>query len=239
MLRPSVVAATAAVVLLLPPRLAHAQVPSSPFPLPAAGHIPESVPMVPVHLNGADGLSLEMQPLRGDRTDDVDDDAWRRVCDAPCDRPLPTSGLYRVAGPDTSESDGFRLKGRDQPAILDVSPTSNAQRRAGTGLIVSGSIILGIGGLVTAVDVIVANATTGGDSSAALGVGVGGVVAGAAMLIVGLTLHTSTSVKQEPPSAAAPPPPPPAPLPSYGPPAAAAAVRLPAPSSTPLFTATF
>ncbi len=210
-------------VASLSPRLAHAQLTAA-----TVG------PLVPVHLNGAEGLSLEMQPLDRD-PDDVDDDLWRRVCDAPCDHPLPIRGVYRIAGPDTSESDPFRLHDwRDQPAVLDVIPNSSGRRGAGLGLIIGGSIVLGVGVTTLAIDGLLAVVDAGSGTAAAVG-GVG-VLAGAAMLIGGLGIHPNTAVRQQP-AVPAQDVTPPAATPAS--PATPSAWRLPASSSTPLFTATF
>ncbi len=100
-------------------------------PAPAAP--PAPVAMTSLHLEGT-RPGVVVQALDQTGTEGT----WQTVCEGPCDRDLPASGLYRVDGPGLRTSRPFRIEGARATYRVDTA----------TGLGFAGGLTLTIiGGL--------------------------------------------------------------------------------------------
>jgi hypothetical protein len=115
------------------PSPSHEAAPAAASPAPAPPAAPEPAPAAPVdsdtalvHIGSSyAGAWLELRSY-------VDEDPWRRVCQAPCDRRLRVSGMEaRVSAPGMTTSNVFRIEGGRGTASLKVSGGSSTTRSAG------------------------------------------------------------------------------------------------------------
>jgi uncharacterized membrane protein len=120
--------------LLLAPS-ARAQLVTPPPP-----GVPGSL-FVPVELPAPSGGRLEMFFGKRPR-DEVDDDAWRTVCQAPCQTSLPAGARLRVTG-NFASSPPFVLPRRS--VSLGVEPVSSYGRGVGMALVVPGFLLTSLG----------------------------------------------------------------------------------------------
>jgi uncharacterized membrane protein len=114
---------------------AHAQLVTPPPP-----GVPGSL-FVPVELPAPSGGRLEMFFGKRPR-DEVDDDAWRTVCQAPCQTSLPAGARLRVTG-NFAASPPFVLPRRG--VSLDVEPVWKYGRGVGMALVVPGFLLTSLG----------------------------------------------------------------------------------------------
>jgi hypothetical protein len=109
--------------------------PPPSIPVPAPASVPPATtppPVVVVHVDGADGATVEMQSAG----------SWATVCRAPCDQPLAVGPMYRVAG---------AVK-PSRPFPLDGPPRQTVHvRGASQGGFVGGIVAVAVGGAFTAV----------------------------------------------------------------------------------------
>jgi hypothetical protein len=97
-----------------------------PVPAIAPPVMREDTPRVEttVHIDAAPGeiiLESEVQP----------GDGWSKVCESPCDTPLPASGLYRVEGFGMKTSDAFTLAARGGRENIHVHAADEVGRTLG------------------------------------------------------------------------------------------------------------
>ncbi|HLK41024.1 MAG TPA: hypothetical protein VKU41_29940 [Polyangiaceae bacterium] len=214
---------------------------ASPPPGPSTSPGPSPTPTVWVHVDGADGASLQQ--------DESGDDDWKTICQAPCDQLAPLGSWYRIAGRGLIPSDDFAL---DAPAggraDLRVAGASRSWRRGGEVLVGGGFLTALIGGYILYLHYVLdAIADSQGKPrpttiDPVIGFALAG--AGGAVGIVGLvpvvanyqtTVAQSASPAQTPPASAVP----------ASPPAASAAWstpesrRVPPPFGLPIFVGTF
>jgi hypothetical protein len=177
-------------------RIEHMAAPSAPAS--AAGPSDNAAPKseVWVHLEAPDGVLLQQ--------DVTNDDNWRTVCAAPCDKLLPTAFYYRVTGGGIRSSADFVLRG--SPGTRERLVVDGASKSA----LVLGIIGLSAGGLAAYIGLFVAAAGasaglvsdgdggSGGSSNAAgvglamLGIGVLAAAGGLALVVS----NSSTTVDQ-------------------------------------------
>jgi hypothetical protein len=118
----------------------------------------------------------------------IDDERWRPLCAAPCDRPLPVDGLdMRVRAPAMTPSNAFTVEPGAGSARLRVSGGSATARTLGIvglagGLPVSfaGVTLLGLGSIKS-------DGTEKTAGIAILSVGAAAVLAALPLLVVGST----------------------------------------------------
>lgn len=103
------------------------------------------LPTTTVHIESPSEVDLEYQ------ANDAAD--WLAVCTSPCDKPMPTAGLYRINGGTIRLSGAFRLTGSPR-TVVRVDPSSALVH--GGGVFV---MVVGIGGLVPAAAVTVGTVT--------------------------------------------------------------------------------
>ncbi len=103
------------------------------------------LPTTTVHIESPSEVDLEYQAN--------DAAEWQAVCISPCDKPMPTSGLYRINGATIRLSGAFRLTGAPRTEVR-VDPSSALVH--GGGVFV---MVVGIGGLVPAAAVTVGTVT--------------------------------------------------------------------------------
>jgi hypothetical protein len=167
-------------------RIAHGEGVAAPSPSPPDGAASSAAPATPgptaiVHLEASDDARLE-RDITGDGN-------WVSVCAAPCDKPLPISGDYRIGGSTMRPSRVFRLPGAQGDRVLvTASGGSKAGFYGGIALTaVSGPVVFvsffiaGIASLV---------ASSSGDHGAATAAAAGWTVfaVSAAGLIGGIVL---------------------------------------------------
>jgi hypothetical protein len=130
--------------------------------------------------------------------------AWKTVCTAPCDRPLPTNYEYRITGDGIRTSRAFALEGQvGERLVLSVSARSSATRTGGLVMTIAGAAAL-FASLVVFVDAASKQRTE--DDAAALAdrpardvsssedtAGLVLLVAGAAVTAVGVVLFARSS----------------------------------------------
>ncbi len=149
-----------------------------------------------VHLEAPDGVSLQQ--------DVTNDDNWRTVCAAPCDKLLPTAFYYRVTGGGIRSSADFALRGA--PGTRERLVVDGASKSA----LVLGIVGLSVGGLSAYIGLFVAAIGAsaglaadgdGGGNSGSNAAGVGLAMMGIGVLAAagGLALvvsNSSTTVDQ-------------------------------------------
>ena len=178
-----------------------APVPAEVAPPPAALHPSRAGSWV--HMEDADGAILEHAGP---------DHGWMAVCSAPCDRALPTEGIYRIVGRHLVTSRAFALgAGSGEYETLHVHAGSHRAVTGGilllaVGLPVSLSVafsILGVdrlegdGAPLTPVERTVEQASLLAGGIAA--------IAGVAMIFTNLSTGVSQTVLPAPPTSAGPP----------------------------------
>jgi hypothetical protein len=169
------------------------RVPVAPLPRPdAAARRVKSAGWV--HIDTPTTASLERAEPYGPQPG-----AWVTVCVAPCDRPLPTDGAYRIVGAGLKTSDAFGLGMIDgESATLHVHGASPAGFHAGIATLVAGPSLA----LATTVAIVLVGSVarseplSDGERTAvelSLGAGLVSALVGAALLVV----NASTSVSQD------------------------------------------
>ena len=172
-----------------PPAEAQQPVPAITPPLMRADTPPVETT---VRIDGAPGeiiLESEVQPGAG----------WSRVCESPCDTPLPASALYRVEGLTMKTSEAFPLVVQGGHETLHVHAADEAGRTLGIVATTTG------GAVPLLAFIYVATLNLPGESQAitpdqahALE---GSLVAGGVLLVTGIVLlvthaNTRTTVSQ-------------------------------------------
>ncbi|AKU96494.1 hypothetical protein AKJ09_03158 [Labilithrix luteola] len=104
---------------------------------------------------------------------------WAFVCRAPCDQPLPSTGIYRVRGRKGSPSEPFRLPSSDSRVRVDARVATPLADVLGTTFIALGTVA-GVAGAG------VAAWPWDHRPPAALGAGIGMAVAGALFVAFGI-----------------------------------------------------
>jgi hypothetical protein len=174
-------------------RIEHMAAPSAPASAAAPSDNAAAKSEVWVHLEAPDGVLLQQ--------DVTNDDNWRTVCAAPCDKLLPTAFYYRVTGGGIRSSADFVLRG--SPGTRERLVVDGASKSA----LVLGIIGLSAGGLSVYIGLFVAaigasaGLVDGGGSSGSNATGVGLAMLGIGVLAVagGLALvvsNSSTTVDQ-------------------------------------------
>jgi hypothetical protein len=122
--------------------------PPPPKPPPVATPAPTPAPAPPppppastgprqgsatIHIEGADGASLERSTGGG----------WEDVCTAPCDKEMPLEGAYRLSGGGIRDSNGFAF-GEANPGdrvTIRTNTSSSVAHGFGIGFVIAGPII--------------------------------------------------------------------------------------------------
>jgi hypothetical protein len=106
--------------------------PAAPAPAPAPSAPPAATrPMVVVHLDSPQPVTLEGRS--------GDDDDWEVMCTAPCDRPVPTTFVYRITGSGVRTSRTFHVDAGSR-VTLQVDPSSSAGHAGAIVITVVGSV---------------------------------------------------------------------------------------------------
>jgi len=124
-------------------RIEHVAAPSAPVPAAAR---PDEAPKssVWVHVEAPDGVLIQQ--------DITNDDNWRTVCSAPCDKLLPTAFYYRVTGGGIKSSADFTLSA--SPGTRERLVVDGASKSA----LVLGIVALSAGALAAYIGLLVAAA---------------------------------------------------------------------------------
>lgn len=95
---------------------------------------PQAATATMVHVNGVPADAV-LQMLEANGTEN----AWTTVCTGPCDRPLPSEGLYRIDAPGMRRSSPFRVEGPS--TTLEVKPASAAAHTGGLVMLIAGGVV--------------------------------------------------------------------------------------------------
>ena len=174
--------------------------------------VPEEVALAPfhasravswVHIEDADEATLEHSGP---------DQGWMAVCSAPCDRALPTDGIYRIVGPRLQTSRAFALGARG--GEYETLHVHGGSHRAVTG----GILLLALGpplSLSVAFSMVGVSRLEGDGApltpvertveQASLLAGGIAAVAGVVMIFTNLSTGVSQTVLPAPPTSAGPP----------------------------------
>lgn len=117
-----------------------AQAPPSAAPAAAPAPVAATHPMVMVHIDSPETVSLEAQTGND----------WRVVCESPCDRALSGDQTYRVNGSGLRASNAFQLD-KGGRVSLAVDPASSASHVGAIVVTVIGTLGLAPGLGLTAV----------------------------------------------------------------------------------------
>jgi hypothetical protein len=88
-----------------------------------------------VHVEGVPS-DAQLQELEANGTEN----AWTAVCTGPCDRALPSDGLYRIDAPGVRRSAPFRVEGASTK--LEVSTASSLGHTGGLVMLIVGGVVL-------------------------------------------------------------------------------------------------
>jgi hypothetical protein len=160
---------------------------SPPFALAQSSTAPSQVPgSVLVHIESAEPVDLELET--GDRRDPL-----YVACRSPCDKWVPASGMYRIAGGGTRASRRFILLANAGRETVVVSPARSTEFVIGIAAIVVGAVATSIGAFG-----LLANLFAGPDASGN-GLLVGAIAGGLAVEAGGIalvSLNASSRVHQ-------------------------------------------
>jgi hypothetical protein len=122
---------------------------------------------------------------------------WERVCVTPCQMPVATGGVYRIAGEGITPSEGFPVTaGRMK---LDVTPGSASAKSVGAYMAVFGFILAAAGGVFLGTAVVSDEEDTGSENKVFGAVGAAGLIGGGVLGIIGviLVVANGTEVRTE------------------------------------------
>ena len=122
-------------------------------------------------------------------------------CLAPCDRPFPRDGIYRITGDGLIPSEAFRLPARPDTITLDVDAGMTAQKSAGAVIAISGLVVGSLGALYStllAIESIEGPLPSGWQKDLSVGAAVGGLVATAVGALLYFTAGTRVRTEGAP-----------------------------------------
>ena len=162
--------------------------------LPAGAQQPELAPTTVIHIDAPPGdIILESQGEDGT--------GWARVCESPCDVPLPTSSTYRVGAFGKKTSGAFTLAAHDGRDTLHVQ----AADAVGPTLGIVAAIAGGALPILAFLGTIFPNAigegsplTQGQAHLLDVSLVAGGVLLATGIVLLVTNAHTGTTVSQEP-----------------------------------------
>ena len=122
-------------------------------------------------------------------------------CLAPCDKPFPRDGVYRITGDGLIPSDAFRLPARANALTLDVDAGMTSQKTAGAVIGIGGVIVGSLGALYStllAVEAVDGPPVRGTQKDISIGASVGGLAAMAVGALLYFTAGTRVRAKGAP-----------------------------------------